>query len=224
MNSTVKIRDAVENIYRLVLSGIKFINRNFKKLGLYLENRRWRRISSYLDDIDGPLLKSELIWLYDFIRSLPSDIQIIEINPGTGQVTCCLAAASWLSRRRIFSLWPEDAEDLSSEIGKLYVNWHKTIIRKYLVPYISPVLVTQRGTVPELPTDTGLIIFNHDSLFPDWTSDVGKTLLLNMREFSYGIEYSTCATLSKFFPDAIIHHQSNIYIVKLFKRRLRVVS
>lgn len=220
MKLTIEIYKVVEKIRRLVFLGFRFVRRNLKNPELYFEKRSWRKISSFVDDVDGPLQRSELIWLYNFIRSLPTDIQVIEINPGTGQITCCIAAASWLSRRRIFSLWPEDSGDPSSETGRLFINWHKTIIRKYLVPYVSPVLMTRMGPIPKLPTDTGLIFFNHDPLFPDWSNDLEKTLHLNMSGFWYGVEYATSVNLSKSFPGEVVQQKNDIYIVKSYKRRL----
>lgn len=223
MTSIVKIQTMVESIYRIVFRRFGFIARNLERLKLYFENRLWRRrLLSSLDDIDGPLLKSELIWLYDFIRSLPSDIQIVEINPGAGQVTCCLAVASWLSRRRIFSLWPKEVEDSTNEIGELFVNWHKTVIRKFLVPYVSPVLTTREGTVPELPAGAYMIIINHDPLYSHLSGDAKKILSLGLYGFSCGIEYNSAAMLDKIFPGEIIQQKSNFYIA--FKRRLRANS
>jgi len=181
--------------------------------GLSLINLQYRKISRYFDDIDGPLTESELFWVHKFIRSIPSELPIIEIYPGTGQVTCCLTIASSVGFRKIHSLWPEEVQAPTNNISSFYINWHKLILRKHLVPFVIPTIIGKDFTIPELPTTESILVINHDHMLP--IIDIKTALLRNNLSFhfKYGIEFGSSQQLSRYFLTSKVNEHGGIYYV-----------
>lgn len=145
-----------------------------------LAGREERRISHLLADLDGLLNESELRWLYKQVRALPERANILELSPGAGQTTCCLALGCRGSSRRVYTLWPESAGDLSREMGKTFVVWHQNVIRKNLVPYVTPVLVDDNGAIPVCPDLANFLYLGQDPLYSYTNVSVGESVLVSL--------------------------------------------
>ena len=133
-----------------------------------------------LADLDGPLTQSELRWLYRQVRALPDHANVLEVNPGAGQVTCCLALGCWGSRRHVYTLWTDAAGDWSTEEGRTLVIWHQNVIRKHLVPYITPILLGAREAVPSYPDHVALLYLGQDPLYPGTEVRIQESVLTSL--------------------------------------------
>jgi predicted O-methyltransferase YrrM len=72
------------------------------------EERDFRRNWSMVDSIEGWLLFSEGMWLFNAARSLPNRANLLEIGSYKGRSTCCLALGCRGSQKRVFAVDPFD--------------------------------------------------------------------------------------------------------------------
>ena len=96
-----------------------------------------------LNDIEGTLTDKELNWLYKQVCKLPDGSVIVEIGCGAGQVTGCLSMGCLATRKHVYSVWGSSVCKPEATEARIYCTWHQNIIRKYLVPYVTPVLSPQ---------------------------------------------------------------------------------
>lgn len=156
---------------------------------LNLVGRKNRRLTSLLDDLDGSLTRAEAHWLYHQTRALPQDAVILELNAGEGKSTCCLAFGCWGSRRHVYTLWPDEAGRGDTETGQKFVSWHQNVIRKHLVPYVTPVLLDEDGAVPSCPDKAALFYVGQGSVHSDPGIGVHESILASLPPGTLIVQY-----------------------------------
>lgn len=124
--------------------------------------RRERWAIRMLADLDGPLGTEELRWLYQRVCGIGAAGRIVELNPGAGQATCALALGCWGSSCRVYAVWPESVAHLGSPEAVAFCTWHRNILRKHLLPYVTPVLIGAGEALPALPAAAGLVFVGSD--------------------------------------------------------------
>ena len=104
-------------------------------------DRFWANgVMNELSDVEGTLKKTEWNWLYNRARKLPDGSAIIEMGSEAGQSTCCFALSCLENNKHVYSIWNSSVLDLNNYESKTYISWHQNIIRKFLVPVVTPVL------------------------------------------------------------------------------------
>lgn len=161
-----KARRILKNIRYTILWQWRITNLALRFQNLWFSGTKKNEIQAMqlLEDLDGTLTQTELRWLYRKVMELPNDALIVEINPGSGQITCCLALGCRATRRHVQTIWPTAACNYSSQVGLSFTSWHQNIIRKYLIPYVTPLV-----TVQDVPTislkPVSMIYMGNDPMF-----------------------------------------------------------
>ncbi len=114
--------------------------RTYLGINLGVAHRQSLDPAAILADVSGPLSSIEVRWLVDRVRMLPEGASALEIGVGSGQSTCALALGCWGTNKRVHTLCSPAARDPATEVAETYMRWHGTVIRKYLVPYVVPVV------------------------------------------------------------------------------------
>lgn len=109
-----------------------------------------RDAASELDDMEGTLTDKELNWLYKQVCKLPDGSVIVEMGCEAGQATGCLSLGCVATRKRVYSVWDSRVCDPATMESRIYCTWHQNIIRKYLVPYVIPVLSMKSDSIEDI--------------------------------------------------------------------------
>jgi len=86
-------------------------------------------------DVPGTLTPAEREWLAAQVRGTRAEAVIGQAGPPEVDVTCALAVGGWASQRRVYVAWPEAADN-----GSAFRQWHQTVIRQGLAPYVTPMV------------------------------------------------------------------------------------
>ena len=135
-------------------------------------------VLSFLSDLDGDLSKERLLEIFRYATSLHDKATMVETNPGSGQVTCCLALACKGTGRRVCSIWTQDVLNLETAAARQYVVWHQNIIRKHMVPFVTPMPLSDSRCISTLLASASLLIPGND---PQYSTAGLNPVVLNLQ-------------------------------------------
>lgn len=120
-------------------------------------------IAKALFDLDGPLSMNDLLQVYELAFQSPDSSMLVELGTGTGQLTCALALGCRGTLKKVVTLLPEKINDPLTNEGQWFALWHRAVIRKHLVPYVTPLAVTHHELVSRALRECTLFVEIQDA-------------------------------------------------------------
>ena len=115
------------------------IKRILRELTDSREEREWRRIWSFVDQVEGFLFEDQARWLFNAARSAPNGSNLVEIGSFKGRSTCCLAFGCYGSKKRVIAVDPFDGGPDLPKTNSL-PDFLKNLDRGGLSEYVDPIV------------------------------------------------------------------------------------
>jgi hypothetical protein len=146
------------------------LSRIARDLTLPAHERKWRRIWSRVEPIQGWLSVGEGKWLFETARLLPPGANIVEIGSFQGRSTCCLAAACRGNDKRVFAI---DTFDGGSDLPMCnsFAAFSENLKRCGVESYVEPIKCRSTQVAKTWNTPIHLLFIDGSHLYEEVVAD-----------------------------------------------------
>jgi hypothetical protein len=176
---------------------------------LTLDEKRKNQIATDYSDIFGSLGEQDLFWIFQEILKSNDGINIIEIGPGEGQITCILGEACLGTKKKVYTIWPYDSS-YDKGIQTAVQVWHQNIIRKALVPYVTPVLWEGKEGIPQLPDKIHVVFLGNEIVDSERWNSIQKAIYGRLVPGSLIISMKNNENIRSLCMDSKMYHHGEL--------------